>query len=452
MALIPCKTAVDCPCDDNPVLGLNAEAADVPTYIGVGYGPSEPPPLNSTWKNAHALSLLDVPVNQPGDQMTANLLAESQSVQTAAAGWELNGEPVTAYQNNPQSFSEMCPDGSVFTFGVIAGMFSALNQAQADQAALSYCQRQIQLHMTCLSDVVPNTVESHQPYYGVITASGLPLKGIQENVWALTSGALPPGLVFNGGALSSNMATITGTPTTAGTFAFTVMVSTPQGDYMERAYSIGVSGVVGGPPVGNQFQPYYYQISVAGFTGPATFAVDPSSSLPQGLTMSTSGLITGTPTSYGPYASVVDITVNGVTVLADLNFTIEQWPVYTVTPDPQSGLTSYFNNGAAMPGGLYQVSYVNGALFRGANWIFNAMLSLDNRYYYLIDNVYPPSGLVFPGTTNTFTSQAAVEAANAGQQITYKHAGGTIGMVSMWSGHVYSPGTVAPTFALTRLA
>lgn len=59
--------------------------------------------------------------------------------------------------------------------------------------------------------------------------------GVPGYTWSLRSGQLPPGL-----SLAASPGRITGTPTTAGTFAFLVRVSDSRGAFAERAFSITI--------------------------------------------------------------------------------------------------------------------------------------------------------------------------------------------------------------------
>jgi hypothetical protein len=60
--------------------------------------------------------------------------------------------------------------------------------------------------------------------------------GVPDYTWTLVSGELPPGL-----ELSESPGRITGTPTTAGTFSFTVRVTDSRGAFAERPFSITIS-------------------------------------------------------------------------------------------------------------------------------------------------------------------------------------------------------------------
>ena len=67
---------------------------------------------------------------------------------------------------------------------------------------------------------------------GNLFASG----GVQPYTWSVVAGALPPGL-----ELPRRANTISGTPTTAGTFTFTVRVTDDLGAFSDKALSITIS-------------------------------------------------------------------------------------------------------------------------------------------------------------------------------------------------------------------
>ncbi|HSK46261.1 MAG TPA: putative Ig domain-containing protein, partial [Candidatus Binatia bacterium] len=115
--------------------------------------------------------------------------------------------------------------------------------------------------------------------------------------WAIISGGLPPGLT-----LDSLTGIISGTPTASGLFSFSVSLtdtSVPSPSVAFRNLSITIAqplvintasladGVVGSP--------YTQTLSAAG--GNANYAWSLSGSLPAGLTLSTSGVISGSPTT-----------------------------------------------------------------------------------------------------------------------------------------------------------
>jgi hypothetical protein len=447
----PCRTVSTCDAEPLPVIGYSSETPDQLNHIGLGFS-GTPPPLNFPFKNPTCFVALDVPVGTPGNQEVANLMAEAQARQCAAAGWTTpEGQPAITYQSAAQSVQETCPDGSQFVFGVIPGLFVDLTQSGADQAALSYCARQVQLHKVCLSAGF-SSVCLNQPATLTITASGVSLGKINENLWQITGGEIPPGMTFNGGAIASDSVTITGTPTTPGGYPFTVMVTTPQGDYMEKAFSITVVGVTSMTlPPAQAFTPYSFQLTWEGFSNPEFF-VDASSELPPGLSMSASGLISGTPTAMGTFNVLVDIEDATGNCQQQITLMFSGTPVYSITPD-LLGDIALFNGGANFPAGTYIVNYVNGAWKAPSLW-YLGILSTSEVLYFIYDTVFGGGKQSFPGTATGFTTQALVEAANNGASYTWTHTGGTIGIGQVYGGSPISrsPGSPNPTFSLTRIA
>lgn len=130
--------------------------------------------------------------------------------------------------------------------------------------------------------------------------------------WAVTSGALPGGLTL--GADGS----LTGTPTAAGSFTFTVTVTDsaqpPASGSQAFTVTINTPGPLvltpgQTPPAGIHGTPYSFQFGETGGLLPATFAVT-QGAVPPGLTLGADGSLTGTPTkpSSTPFAFTVTVT------------------------------------------------------------------------------------------------------------------------------------------------
>jgi hypothetical protein len=139
------------------------------------------------------------------------------------------------------------------------------------------------------------------------------LGGQPPVTWSLPAGStLPTGLSMNGNGL------ISGTPTTAGIFSFTVKVT----DSQQPAVSItsGTLRILVSPaPLlitssgdltgGRVNQAYTHQLTFTGGTPPVTWSLPAGSTLPPGLTLNPStGAITGTPTTTGQYNFTVKVT------------------------------------------------------------------------------------------------------------------------------------------------
>ena len=134
-------------------------------------------------------------------------------------------------------------------------------------------------------------------------------------------GNLPPGLTLDG-----VFGRISGTPTSSGTFPFELMVTDNNGLTAVATLSITVGGnIVITPttlPAANVGSAYSQTLTASGGQAPYTFAVI-SGTLPVGLTLSSTGAITGTPTLPGSASFTVQATDSTkVTGQAALSITV----------------------------------------------------------------------------------------------------------------------------------
>nr|WP_324251942.1 putative Ig domain-containing protein [Xanthomonas arboricola] len=146
-----------------------------------------------------------------------------------------------------------------------------------------------------------------QAYSAAITpATG----GTAPYSYAVTAGALPTGVVVDvaTGALS-------GTPTVAGTFNFTLTVSdsTPSpAAQASRSYTLTIAApvIVVAPtalPAATRGMAYSQVLSASGGTAPYTYAVS-AGSVPAGLTLASNGTLSGNPTAEGSFNFTVTAT------------------------------------------------------------------------------------------------------------------------------------------------
>ncbi len=150
---------------------------------------------------------------------------------------------------------------------------------------------------------------SISPVYGsafsqTLTASG----GVSPYTFAVTSGSLPSGL-----SLNSSTGAITGTPTAAGSYSFTVTATDTHSQTGSQAYSGTISAptitLSPGSPLtaGTKNTAYSQTITASGGIASYTYAVT-SGSLPAGLTLSSGGVISGTPTGTGTSSFTITAT------------------------------------------------------------------------------------------------------------------------------------------------
>ena len=125
--------------------------------------------------------------------------------------------------------------------------------------------------------------------------------GTSPFTWSVSAGSLPPGVTLN-----ASTGLLSGTPTTAGTYSFTVKVTDSSGQTNTEAVTLtvipGPSLSFPAPPSGWTNTVYRDTLTESGGTSPFTWSVS-SGSLPAGISLSADGNLTGTPTATGTSAS-----------------------------------------------------------------------------------------------------------------------------------------------------
>jgi hypothetical protein len=154
------------------------------------------------------------------------------------------------------------------------------------------------------TSLAPGTVDA--VYAGAVATQG----GAAPLAWSVISGALPPGLVLN----PAN-GKITGIPTTAGTYSFTVQVkdsALPTSQMATQALSIAIatpaplSITTSSLPAGVTATGYSGTLQATGGVLPYTWSIT-NGQLPAGLSINSSGTITGTPVLAGTSTFTVQV-------------------------------------------------------------------------------------------------------------------------------------------------
>ena len=159
---------------------------------------------------------------------------------------------------------------------------------------------------------------------------------------SLNSGSGAPGM----GGFPTNSPIWSGTPTLNGTFNFNFTVSDAWGNLLTAAESFSI----GPPPLlltnfsplpaGQAGVPYTYTFTATGGTGGYTFSLL-KSTLPPGLTLAPSGLLNGTPTTYGSFGFTVQVTDSAANTNArDFTLAIAPAKLTLTTPPPSTAILS----------------------------------------------------------------------------------------------------------------
>ncbi len=145
------------------------------------------------------------------------------------------------------------------------------------------------------------------PYTHTFTASA----GTPPYTFTRAAGTLPAGLTL------STAGVLSGTPTAAGAFSFTVRVTDSATRTAQAAVPLTVAPAVpapppltlsvGTPPAATVGAAYTHTLTAAGGTAPRAFSLV-AGTLPAGLTLSAAGAVSGTPTAAGSFSATVRVT------------------------------------------------------------------------------------------------------------------------------------------------
>jgi hypothetical protein len=141
------------------------------------------------------------------------------------------------------------------------------------------------------------------PYSTTLTSTG----GKGPFTWALASGTLPPGITLSAGGV------ISGTPNTLGSTTFKVSVTDSQTptaavDVASKTIQVNptLSITTSSLTAGAIGVPYSASLAASGGVAPYTWSIT-SGSLPAGLTLSSSGAISGTPSNQETQSFTVQV-------------------------------------------------------------------------------------------------------------------------------------------------
>jgi hypothetical protein len=158
---------------------------------------------------------------------------------------------------------------------------------------------------------------------------------------------------------------ISGTPTApAGNFPFTVRVTDEAGQQDTQALSIRINPATPpqitttSVPGGTATQPYNFEVQATGGIGELTWSLS-AGTLPVGLTLSSTGAISGTPTSEGLSNFTVKVTDSfGQTDTRALSMTVSAAPLFiTTTSLPGGGIGQFYSQPVQTTGGTAPLTF-----------------------------------------------------------------------------------------------
>ncbi len=194
-----------------------------------------------------------------------------------------------------------------------------------------------------------------------------PAGGTAPYQWIVTSGSIPNGLTFTSAGL------ISGTPTSSGTFNFSVNLTDANSNTAQKAFTLTVAGPLlitsTALPPGFTGAPYSQTFSASGGAPPYSWSVS-SGSLPAGLILEApTGVLTGTPTATGNFQFTVTLT-DANSISAQRQFTVSIATGLSITtpgqlPPATAGSAYRFELAASGGNAPYSFSIVQGNLPAG---------------------------------------------------------------------------------------
>jgi hypothetical protein len=202
-------------------------------------------------------------------------------------------------------------------------------------------------------------------YQADLKASG----GVWPYKWSVAAGILPKGL-----SLQSSTGTLSGTPTTTGTYGVMFAVADNTGDVSTQTLSVTIDTtsaltiVTTNLPGATINKSYSASLQASGGTTPYAWSVK-AGTLPPGLSLSSGGVISGTPTKTGAYAATFGISdTTNQTASQSLSITVGSTTLQILTTSLPDGTLnkSYSAQLQASGGGTpYSWLLVGGALPSG---------------------------------------------------------------------------------------
>jgi len=265
-------------------------------------------------------------------------------------------------------------DTADFTVRVVDGSAKPLTEQKSFKLTINPPP----LSMTTTSPLASGTVGTS--YSQTFAATG----GTTPYTWTLISGTLPQGMNF------SSSGVLGGTPTAAGSFNFTIRVrdkSEPQ-QSAQKAFSLTVLTplsitTVSALPSGVVGTAYSQILNATGGMAPYTWSLA-SGSLPQGVSLSSGGVLAGTPAAEGSFNFTIRVRENSEaqqssqkTFSLTVGAAVVPLSITTSSPLPSGTVGTAYSTQLRASGGAapYQWSLRSGTLPQGLTFSSDGLLS-----------------------------------------------------------------------------
>src|SRR5437899_167248 len=274
--------------------------------------------------------------SQPGSQsvtagQTAIFSVSATGTAPLSYQWKKNGIAVSGASSSAYTTPATSTSDSGAQFTVIVSNSAGSVTSSAAVLTVNASIPPLQVTNSQLSG---GTVGS--AYSATLNASG----GTSPYSWSVSSSTLPTGLSL------SSAGTLSGTPTIAGAFPFTVAVKDAASASASASLSINVVSL---PPLqitssqlpgGTVGSAYSATLSASGGTSPYSWSVS-SGTLPTGLILSSSGTLAGTPTVAGAFpltVAVKDAASGSASASLSINVVTAAAPTVSIS-SPANGAT-----------------------------------------------------------------------------------------------------------------
>lgn len=372
----------------NPFLNLSSATPDRDIFYGNWFPNPNGPPLGSSFTAVGCVGTCSSTISQ----QDANDCAQRQQVLCVSTGTPTPHPNPNAGQPGPPGFPPQpptiptsppvfantqqecvfeCPDGTPFTYTIAAGTFLGLSQAAADAMAhIAACNRVI-ASAICLTPMTNSGCCRGEACDSSIGISS----GHTGIVVALVSGSLPPGLSMSA---TDSLISFNGTPTTNGTYTFTIRVLDDQGNHMDKAYTLYVREIsTTDIPDGTLGTPYIFTLTQSGAHGTVTWSSE-FGLLPDGLVLNPSnGQISGTPTTVAGYGFQIRMTdsVGSCTKLFSMSIEPLACTVDTASPLPEAQRTIAYSQQLSSTPVASSWSIIAGSLPTGLSMSSGGLIS-----------------------------------------------------------------------------